>query len=580
MHSSDSELKFAAVEDFYRVRNQAVLKEIIARFSGKSTELLSYEEVRQKLKAYKGVDQGLKEIPVDAIVGSVGRYSDFTRDFLPRQNVDRDRWANIKIASEGSYGLPPIDVYKLGDVYFVIDGNHRVSVARQSGVKEIPAYVTEVNSKVSLSPDIKPDELIVKAEYVQFLEHTGIDQLRPDANLEVSTPGQYPILEEHIDVHRHYMSLEQGRDVPYPEAVMDWYDNIYMPVVRIIRDSGILHYFPQRTDPDLYVWISKYREELEEQLGWHIRPQSALMDLANQQSPEGKSIFSRAGAKLLEITSMSTLESGPEAGQWRRRALEARQEDQIFLDILVPIDGKSSGWIALDQAIVIANREGAGLFGLHIVPTEEKRSGPGVAAVREEFERRCTQAGIHAHLAVEVGGVAVMIADRARFVDLVVTSLMHPPGSKLLARLESGFRELIQRCPRPVLAVPQNSTPLDSALLAYDGSPKADEALYLAAYMVGKWNLGLKVITVFEGEKVEPETLLRAQVYLEEQGVEATYSAEKGPIADTILKVVEESRLSMIITGGYGLNPILELVFGSTVDHVLRSSKVPVLVCR
>lgn len=580
MHSSDTERRFAAVNDFYRVRNQAVLKEIIARFSGKSTELLSYEEVRQKLRAYQGVEQGLKEIPLDAIVGSVGRYSDFTRDFLPRRNVDRDRWASIKIASEGFFGLPPIEVYQLGEVYFVIDGNHRVSVARQSGVKEIPAYVTEVNSKVSLSPDTKPDDLIIKAEYVQFLEYTGIDQLRPDASFEISTPGQYPVLEEHIDIHRHYMSLEQGREVSYAEAVVDWYDNIYMPVGHTIRDSGILHYFPQQTETDLYVWISKHREQLEEQLGWHVRPESAVLDLATRQTLEGRSIFSRAGTKLLELTALSTLESGPETGQWRKRALVARQEDRIFLDILVPLDGKSGGWIALNQAIVIANSEGAALLGLHIVSTEEQRSSAGVAEIREEFERRCSQAGIHGHLAVEVGEIAEGIANRARFADLVVTSLMYPPGSKPLARLDSGFRELIQRCPRPVLAVPQNSTSLDSALLAYDGSPKADEALYIAAYMAGKWNLALKVLTVFEGDKVEPETLMRARVYLEEQEIDATYSAEKGPIAGTILDVAEESRVSMIITGGYGLNPVLELVFGSTLDHVLRSSQIPVLICR
>jgi nucleotide-binding universal stress UspA family protein len=580
VNSSDPDRRFTAVNDFYRVRSQADLREIIARFSGKSTELLSYEEVRQKLRAYKGSEQGLKDIPLNAIIGSVGRYSDFTRDFLPKSNVNRDRWASIKLASEGLYGLPPIEVYQLGEVYFVIDGNHRVSVARQNGMKEIAAYVTEVKSKVSLSPDVKPDELILKAEYVQFLEQTGIDSLRPDAILEVSSPGQYPILEEHIDVHRHYMGIEQEREIPYSEAVEDWYDHIYMPVIHIIRESGILRYFPQRTETDLYLWISKYRNELEDQLGWHIRPESALLDLSSRHTPEGKSIFKRAGTKLLELTALSTLEPGPEAGNWRIQFLISRKEGQIFSDILVPLDGKTSGWIALSQAAVIAKRERAALLGLHVVSSEDQIETPEVAKIREEFEQRCTQEGIHGHLAVEAGGIAELITTRASLVDLVVTSLMYPPASGPFARLDSGFRELIQRTPRPVLAVPQNSTSLDSALLAYDGSPKADEALYIAASMAGAWNMSLKVVTVFEGDKVEPETLMRARVYLDEQGITADYSASKGPIAATILDVAEESRVNLIITGGYGLNPVLELVFGSTLDHVLRSSHLPVLICR
>ena len=256
-NQSPEDQKFvSALDDFRRARNQAFMKELVARITGESIELLSYEDVRQKLRAYASSERGLQDIPLDAIVGSVGRYHDFTRDFLPRGEVNQDRWARVRAASEGMAGLPPIDVYKIGDVYFVQDGNHRVSVARQLGAKSIQGFVTEVQTRVPISPDIRPDDLIVKAEYARFLEHTHLDELRPQADLSVTVPGQYPILEDHIAVHRYYMGIEQKRSIPNDEAVADWYDNIYLPTVQAIREAGILRNFPNRTETDLYLWLA------------------------------------------------------------------------------------------------------------------------------------------------------------------------------------------------------------------------------------------------------------------------------------------------------------------------------------
>jgi len=174
----------------------------MARLTGRSADLLSYEEVRQKLKV-KGMGKwGLEDIPLDAIVGSVGRYTDFTRSFLPRQDSDEERWARVKVAVTDLGGLPPIEVYQIGQAYLVRDGNHRVSVARQVAATHIQAYVTEVRTKVPLLPDTQPDDLILKAEYTDFLERTRLDELRPEADLSVTVPGQYQALEEHIEVHR------------------------------------------------------------------------------------------------------------------------------------------------------------------------------------------------------------------------------------------------------------------------------------------------------------------------------------------------------------------------------------------
>jgi hypothetical protein len=266
----------SAIHDFRSARNRAILNEMLARLTGDTTELLSYEEVRHKLKMLGSVERGLQDVPLDAIVGSVGRYTDFTRDFLPRGSVNEERWARVLDLTKSLSGLPPIEVYKIGEAYFVKDGNHRVSVARQLGAASIQAYVTEVRTRVPLSPNTQPDDLIVKAEYADFLERTHLDELRPEADLSVTIPGQYPVLEEHISVHRYFMGIDQKREVPFSEAVIHWYDTVYLPVIESIRDSGILRDFPDRTETDLYLWIAEHRATLEKELGWQIKPEAEV----------------------------------------------------------------------------------------------------------------------------------------------------------------------------------------------------------------------------------------------------------------------------------------------------------------
>jgi nucleotide-binding universal stress UspA family protein len=570
----------AAVHDFHRARRQAALQYIMARLTGKSADLLSFEDVRQKLKAKEGGARRLKDIPLDAIVGSVGRYTDFTRSFLPRRDSDQERWARVQIAATGLVGLPPIEVYQIGEVYFVLDGNHRVSVARQLGATHIQAYVTEVHPKVPLSPDVQPDDLILKAEYADFLEGTRLDELRPEADLSVTVPGQYRALEEHIEVHRYFMGLEQEREIPYEKAVGHWYDEVYLPVVQVIRERGILRDFPGRTEADLYLWVSEHRAALEQELGWEIEPEAAAADLAAQFSPRPQRVVARVGGKILDAVTPDGLKAGPPPGQWREEELEACEYDRLFADILVPVSGEEIGWNALEQALMVARREGARLYGLCIVPAEAQRNSAEALAVQAEFNRRCQEADIPGELAVVVGGTARKICERARWTDLVVVNLAHPPAPQPIARLSSGFRTLVRRCARPVLAVPRASPHLDRVLLAYDGSPKADEALFIATYLLCRWGITLVVVTVIETGRTTSETLARAQRYLETHGGRATFVKEDGAVAEAILKTAEEHESDLIIMGGYGLGPVLEVVLGSAVDQVLRTSRQPMLICQ
>jgi nucleotide-binding universal stress UspA family protein len=404
----------------------------------------------------------------------------------------------------------------------------------------------------------------------------------------VTVPGQYPLLEEHIGVHRYFMGLEQQREIPYEEAVAHWHDTVYLAVVQVIRERGILREFPGRTEADLYLWLAEHRAQLEAELGWQIRPEAAAADLVTRFSRKLQRVVARVRQKVLDVVTPDELEAGPGPGQWRKERFEARHHQRLFADILVAINGEKTGWQALEQALELARREGARLHGLHVATSEVQAQSEEALALQAEFSRRCQAAGVSGRLALEVGKVPRKICERAAWTDLVVLSLTYPPAPQLMARLGSGLRTVIQRCSRPLLAVPTSASCLSRALLAYDGSPKADEALFVATYVAGSWAIPLVVVTVKdtkgtkdgEGDRATSQTLARAREYLESHGVQATCVVESGPVAEAVLRTADEHQSDLIIMGGYGSSPVLEVVLGSAVDQVLRASRRPMLICR
>jgi nucleotide-binding universal stress UspA family protein len=566
----------SAIRDFQSARQQAALEAILARLTGRSVDLLSYDEVRRKLGAREASVQELKDVPIDAIVGSVGRYQDFTRNFLPKHDSDGDRWARVYVAVDRQEGLPPIELYQLGDAYFVRDGHHRVSVARQLGASHVQAYVTPVISKVPLEPETDLSDIILKAHYAEFLERTHLDLTRRDADLTLTAPGAYDVMEEHIRVHRYFMGLEKEKQISLEDAASHWYDTVYMPVVRMIRQQGILRDFPDRTEADLYLWVLEHRAALEAELGWEVELETAAADLATRQSRAGASSL---GGKLLAAMTQDEFEAGPPPGDWRKRRLEPRPDDRVFVDILAPVSPDDREWTALTQAIEIARRETGRVLGLRVVPAADQVDDEAVAELEREFNRRCQQAGIQSRFAVEVGRVAETICSRASLADLVVIDLAHPPANQPIGRLSSGTRTLIQRCGPPILAVPHGPTAPRHILLAYDGSPRAREALYLATYLTARWKLELTLLMVLEKTRSGGSEMKVAQRYLESHGVQAACVKRRGKVAPTILDLAEQQNCDLILIGAYSAPPVLEVTLGSTVDEVLRGANVPVLIC-
>jgi nucleotide-binding universal stress UspA family protein len=573
-------LLYRALRDFRSMRRRADIEALMARLRGRSANLLSYDDVRKKLKVSGGADRGVQDIPLDAIVGSVDRYDDFSRTFLPRRDNDAHRWARVEMATLSLTGLPPIEVYQIGQVYFVLDGNHRVSVARQLGATHIEAHITEVKTKVPLTPDIQPDELIVKARLADFLERTRLDELRPGADLSATAPGNYRFLEEQIEVQQHLLSERLGRPVSYEEAVGAWYDEVYAPVVQLIKDRGILRHFPRRTPTDLYAWIIRHKADLTKTLNWEIEPGVAALDLVTHFTASPQQMLMRIGERVLDVVMPDELEGGPSPGEWRKEHVVIQQSERLLANIFVPINDKEISWQSLDQALAVAQREGGHIYGLHVVTSPVQKESEAVDHIRTEFLRRCAAAGIVGEFAVEVGGIARKICDRSRWTDLVVVGLSHPPANQPLSRLSSGFSTLVRRCSRPLLAVPGVVSPLKKALVAYDGSPKANEALFLATYLSGHWNMGLIVVRATENSRASSDLMARTEEYVKACGVEAAFLEVAGPASQVILEMAAKHDADLIIMGGYSLNPVLEVVFGSTVDSILQARNYPVLICR
>jgi hypothetical protein len=251
--------------DFARARSRAFLNDILGFLLGRPKRLLSYDQVKEKLHIGGPIHRGIRTVEIARIVGSVNRYVDFDHAFLPLHNRIASRWQNIDRAFYEDISLPPIVLYKVGEVYFVVDGHHRVSVARQQGQEFIEAEVRECHVKVPVEPDLRPEELEILGARVEFLDRTGLDWLRPGAGIEVSIPDGYSRILEHIAVHRYFMGLDQQRDISEEEAVTHWYDTVYLPIAKVIRERDILGELPGKTEGDLYVWVLDHQHFLFDQ---------------------------------------------------------------------------------------------------------------------------------------------------------------------------------------------------------------------------------------------------------------------------------------------------------------------------
>jgi hypothetical protein len=249
----------AAATTFGRARRRRALREL-GRFVGarRPRALLPLDEAERRLRPFNRHHVGLRPIPVEQIVGTDGRGGDFDRDFLPSRPGIRERWRRVEQAfPDGDF--PPIDVYLLGDAYFVVDGHHRVAVARQRGMRTIDAHVTELHARFHLPADADLVELVHAEQQRHFLEESGLAET--EEPIRFSSPAGYLELLENVQIHGYHLALESGR-VPAREAIgADWYERVYRPTLSAIAEEGLDRVYPDATPADLFLHVYRRRRD-------------------------------------------------------------------------------------------------------------------------------------------------------------------------------------------------------------------------------------------------------------------------------------------------------------------------------
>jgi hypothetical protein len=291
-----------AQSDFNKARNKAFASRLMSLFDPGKEELLSFDEVKSMLKPKGETYKGMQAVPIDRIVGSEGRYLDFDRRFRPRHDHLRKRWERVDMAHHQLIDLPPIQLYEIGGLYFVRDGNHRVSVAKAQKAMAIDAEVVSLDSEIQLSPGSSKDELrraVIEYEKREFYAETFFGDLTDDFGLDFSTTGRYDVVLNHILTHKYYINQGLSGELPFEQALLSWYNSVYSPVIKVIEDERLAARFPGRTKGDLYVWIVQYWDELKKSKGQAFPLEDSAKDFSARF---GKNLGTRIGelaARLL-----------------------------------------------------------------------------------------------------------------------------------------------------------------------------------------------------------------------------------------------------------------------------------------
>lgn len=293
--------------DFSRAYRRGFWRSIFSLVRKTDNRLLPFDEVMHNIPLRGEHSLGVKQIETSKIIGTVNRYHDFDRAFLPRQTNTRSRWESINSAYFKDIILPPIDVYKVSDIYFVRDGHHRVSVARERGQAYMDAYVIEIDVKGILNEKTSIQDLVIAHEQALFVSRSKLDLVVPDMEFRFSIPGQYDRLLQHISVHRWFMGEKLDRPITDEEAALGWFKEVYKPLIKVIRKHKILEEFPHRTETDLYLWIIEHR--------WYLAEES-----------KGKVSLDKAATHFMERFSSRPFRHLRQLFKWLKKKLFKKQK--------------------------------------------------------------------------------------------------------------------------------------------------------------------------------------------------------------------------------------------------------------
>jgi hypothetical protein len=249
-----------AQHDFSRARRARLLSDIARRLRLEPDDvglILPFEEVVDALGRVGQVDLGLRVVPLEAIVGTIDRAVDFDRGFRPTSARLRSRWERIAAAQRRGEALPPVSLYKVGELYFVRDGHHRVSVAKSLGRTDIDAYVTEVMTRLRLGADLRVSELPLKDHERLFRERVPLDSERR-ARIRLSDPWDFGVLAEAVEAWGFRAMQQRGNYMDRAEVARHWFDEEYIPVAEMLESGRLIERGETETDAYLRVAADRY----------------------------------------------------------------------------------------------------------------------------------------------------------------------------------------------------------------------------------------------------------------------------------------------------------------------------------
>ena len=408
------------------------------------------------------------------------------------------------------------------------------------------------------------DTVILTIEYLDFLLHTRLNALRPKADLSLSSPGKYRILEEHITVHRHFMGIEQRREIPYHEAVVHWYDHVYLPIVKVAIEQGVLRAFPDLSATSLYLWICEHRSKLEKQLETPVDIAVAAGDLvARFGSRKSSPFIHRQHVTSTALKTENLEQTASPSFQKEREEYALRRRESLFTNILLPFTDRQNEELALEQALKIARREDARITGLHLLSFAHQLHTGTTLKLRSFFEQRRHAAGVPGSFHTEAGELREKIETYSRQCDIIV--IPSAETSTLLSTLPLIEEENSSRIPQFLSA--KKVSPLQSALVLYDNNTTDNEALFAGVYLAIRWGIALTVMT----SDIDAAGRTFIKEYLDVHGLEAELFQQRGPLQASLSKAMQERDCDFLIAGSH---------YFSYEKLSVKELQYPILLCR
>ncbi len=253
---SDLSVRHESIRQFDRLYRKGFFKRLLGSLKHHRNRLIPFRDIKETIGVGAAYHAGIQIVEISKIIGSENRFEDFDRTFLPLKKSNKAKWVSVNTSLSPSGGWPLVSLYKVGEYYFVQDGHHRISVARNAGQHFIDAEVLELKVPPDLPESSAPEEFFFNLEERMFHNRTGL------SDIHVTIPGGYLELLHLIGCFRcsrcpssREIHQQCPDGIPWEEAVRGWYRNCFSPAVQKIERSGIMRRFKRKTSADLYLWL-------------------------------------------------------------------------------------------------------------------------------------------------------------------------------------------------------------------------------------------------------------------------------------------------------------------------------------